>query len=64
MNSEMAYLLGMIAGNGEIHRGSTETSISIEIPHKKLKTEDFHDIALYVKASISDIRTILPYFTF
>ncbi len=59
MNTEMAYLLGMIAGNGEIHRGDTETSISIEIPHKKLKTEDFHDIALYVKASISDIRNIL-----
>lgn len=59
MNAEMAYLLGMIAGNGQIHRGETETSISIEIPHKKLKTEDFHDIALYVKASISDIRNIL-----
>ena len=59
MNSEMAYLLGMIAGNGEIRRGDTETSFAIEIPHKKLKTDDFHDVALYVKASISDIRSII-----
>ena len=44
MNSEMAYLLGMIAGNGEIRRGDTETSFAIEIPHKKLKTDDFHDM--------------------
>lgn len=35
MNTEMAYLLGMVSGNGEIIRGSSETTISIEIPHKK-----------------------------
>jgi len=59
MNNEMAYLLGMICGNGEIKRGISETVISIEIPHKKLQTEDFHDVKLYVKASISDIKNII-----
>lgn len=29
MNTEMAYLLGMITGNGEIQRGMTATTISI-----------------------------------
>jgi len=59
MNNEMAYLLGMICGNGEIKRGSSETIFSIEIPHKKLATEEHHDIRLYVKASIADIRNII-----
>ena len=59
MNNEMAYLLGMICGNGEIKRGNSETIFSIEIPHKKLATEEHHDIKLYVKASISDIRNII-----
>lgn len=59
MNVEMAYLLGMICGNGQIKRTSTNTTISIDIPHKKLKTEEIHDIKLYVKASISDIRSII-----
>jgi hypothetical protein len=58
MNTEMSYLLGMICGNGEIKRGNSNTIFSIEIPHKKLKTDDFQDIKLYVKASITDIRTI------
>lgn len=59
MNPEMSYLLGMITGNGEIQRGSTETTISIEIPHKKLETEFQHDVGIYVKASIADIRQVL-----
>lgn len=59
MNTEMAYLLGMVCGNGEIKRGSSETTISIEIPHKKLETEDFHDVPLYVKASLSDIQSVI-----
>lgn len=59
MNTEMSYLLGMICGNGEIIRGSSETTISIDIPHKKVETEDFHDVKLYVKASLSDIRNVL-----
>lgn len=59
MNNEMAYLIGMICGNGTISRGRTETIISIEIPHKKLITEDIHDMKLYVKASLTDIRSII-----
>lgn len=59
MNVEMAYLLGMITGNGEIQRGATETTISIDIPHKKLKTEFQNDVGIYVRASITDIRTVL-----
>ena len=38
MNVEMSYLLGMVTGNGEIQRGATETTITIDIPHKKLET--------------------------
>ena len=59
MNNEMAYLLGMITGNGEIQRGPTETTISIDIPHKKLETEFQKNVGIYVKASITDIRSIL-----
>lgn len=59
MNNEMAYLLGMITGNGEVQRGSHDTTIVIEIPHKKLETEFQRDVAIYVKASITDLRTIL-----
>lgn len=55
----MAYLLGAICGNGEIKRGSKQTTISIDIPHKKLETEDFKDVLIYVKASIADIRKVL-----
>ena len=59
MNVEMAYLLGMITGNGEIQRGVSETTISIDIPHKKLETEFQHDVGIFVKASITDIREVL-----
>jgi hypothetical protein len=59
MNIEMSYLLGMITGNGTIQRGSTETTILIDIPHKKLETEFQKDVGIYVKASITDIRSIL-----
>ena len=59
MNNEMAYLLGMITGNGEIQRGATDTTISIEIPHKKLETEFQHNVGIYVRASITDIRQVL-----
>lgn len=59
MNVEMAYLLGMITGNGEIQREATETTISIDIPHKKLETEFQHDVGIFVKASIIDIREAL-----
>lgn len=59
MNNEMAYLLGMVTGNGEVQRGTTDTTIVIEIPHKKLETEFQKDVGIYVKASITDIRQVL-----
>lgn len=59
MDVEMAYLLGMITGNGTIQRGATETTVSVEIPHKKLETEFNHDVSIYVRASITDIREML-----
>ncbi|MCC8174985.1 MAG: hypothetical protein LUC85_03885 [Bacteroidales bacterium] len=59
MNNEMAYLLGMIVGNGEIKREKSQTTVSIEIPHKKLTTEHVEDVELYVRASITDIRGII-----
>lgn len=31
MNIEMAYLLGMILGNGEIQRDNTETRVRISL---------------------------------
>lgn len=55
----MAYLLGMVYGNGEIRRDSINTTISVDIPHKKLETPEFHDVKLYVKASVSDIKNLL-----
>ena len=39
MGNEMAYLIGMILGNGEIQQGRTETIVTIEIPHKNLQTD-------------------------
>ncbi|GHV91269.1 hypothetical protein AGMMS50268_17720 [Spirochaetia bacterium] len=59
MNIEMAYLLGMICGNGEIKRSAGNTTVSVDIPHKKLETEDFKDVKIYIKASVTDIRAIL-----
>lgn len=59
MNTEMAYLLGMILGNGEIQQDKTETKITIDIPHKNMYTDDMKDTAVYVKASLFDIQSIL-----
>ena len=59
MNAEMAYLLGMILGNGEVQRGVKETKITIDIPYKNLRTDDQKDVAIYVKASIVDISSII-----
>lgn len=59
MNNEMAYFLGMICGNGSIQRGPNETTISVDIPHKKLETETQKDVKIYVKASMVDFRSIL-----
>lgn len=59
MNTEMAYLLGMVLGNGEIQRGTNTTTITIDIPYKNLYTDDLKDVAIYVKASVVDIRSIV-----
>ncbi len=59
MNTEMAYLIGMILGNGEIQQGNNETTVTIDIPHKNLYTDDQKDVQIYVKASIVDIRSII-----
>ena len=59
MNTEMAYLLGMILGNGEIQRDNNETRITIDIPHKNLYSDDLKDVRVYVKASTVDIRSIV-----
>jgi len=59
MDTRMAYLLGMIYGNGEVKRGNDTTTISIDIPHKKQLTEAGQDAKLYVKASLEDIRKII-----
>lgn len=59
MNNEMAYLLGMILGNGEIQQGTSSTTVTIDIPFKNLYTDDLKDVAIYVKASIVDMRAII-----
>jgi len=59
MNIEMAYLIGMILGNGEIQRGNTHTTVTIDLPYKNLYTDDLKDVQVYVAASIMDIRAIL-----
>ena len=33
MNAQMAYLIGMILGNGEVQRKEDTTTITIELPH-------------------------------
>lgn len=55
----MAYLIGMILGNGEIQRGNQQTTVTIDIPYKNLYTDDLKDVAIYVKASVVDIRNIV-----
>lgn len=55
----MAYLVGLILGNGEIQRDTRVTNITIDIPHKNLYTEDKQEIPVYVMASVVDIRSIV-----
>ena len=59
MNNEMAYLIGMILGNGEIQRGTQDTTVTIDIPHKNLLTDDGKDVEIYVKASLMDIMAVV-----
>lgn len=55
----MAYLIGMILGNGEIQRGPDKTTVIIDIPHKNLLDDDNREVTVYVKASLTDIRGVI-----
>ncbi len=59
MNNQMAYLIGMILGNGEIQRNSNNTTVTIEIPHKNLKDDEGLEVSVYVKSSLADIRGVI-----
>lgn len=59
MNVEMAYLVGMILGNGEVQRKHDTTTITIELPHKNLVDDEGREVAIYVKSSLADIRNII-----
>ena len=55
----MAYLIGMILGNGEVQRKSDATTITIELPHKNLIDDEGREVSVYVKSSLADIRNIV-----
>jgi len=59
MNVQMAYLIGMILGNGEMQRGNNETTVTIDIPHKNLLDDEGREVTVYVMASITDIRGVV-----
>ena len=59
MNTEMAYLIGLVLGNGEIQQGRSDTLVTIDIPYKNLYTDDNKDVQVYVMASVVDIRSII-----
>ncbi len=59
MNNQMAYLLGMILGNGELQRRSDRTTITIEVPHKNLRDDAGLEVSVYVKSSLADIRGVV-----
>lgn len=59
MNTQMAYLVGMILGNGEVQRNTDTTKITVEIPHKNLLDDEGRSVSVYVKSSITDIRNII-----
>ena len=59
MNTQMAYLIGMILGNGEVQRKADTTTITVELPHKNLRDDDGREVSVYVKSSLADIRGIV-----
>ena len=59
MNPQMAYLVGMVLGNGEVQRKSDSTTITIEIPHKNLIDDAGREVSVYVKSSLADIRNVI-----
>lgn len=54
LNPEVAYLLGMIVGKGQVIRGNRETEIIINIPHKNLVIGG-ENTQQSIKASLLDI---------
>lgn len=54
LNPDIAYLLGMTVGKGEIKRGEKYTEVIINIPHKNLSIEG-EDTQQSIKASLLDI---------
>src|SRR3989338_7336852 len=54
LNPDIAYLLGMIVGKGQIVRSNRETEIVIDIPHKNLVIEG-ENTQQSVKSSLLDI---------
>ncbi len=58
MDIRFAYLLGLIIGNGTIQRGTQDTTVVIDLPHKNFKVDD-RDVKLFVLASLNDIRNYL-----
>lgn len=59
MNTQMAYLIGMILGNGEVQRKYDTTTITVELPHKNLIDDEGREVSVYVKSSLADIRGIV-----
>lgn len=59
MNNQMAYLVGMILGNGEVQRKTDQTKITIEIPHKNLRDDEGLEVSIYVKSGLLDIRGVI-----
>lgn len=59
MNAQMAYLIGMILGNGEVQRSNDTTTVTIDIPHKNLLDDEGREVMVYVRASLTDIRGIV-----
>jgi hypothetical protein len=54
LNPDIAYLLGMIVGKGQIIRGNRNTEIVIDIPHKNLVIEG-ENTQQSIKSSLLDI---------
>lgn len=59
MNNQMAYLVGMILGNGEVQRNNDSVKITIEIPHKNLRDDQGLDVPIYVQASLLNIQGVI-----
>ena len=59
MNTQMAYLIGMVLGNGSVQRGNQSTTVAIDIPHKNMLDDEGRETAVYVMASVTDIRGVI-----